>query len=506
MRHTQSRQTAKPSIGQNVLKLVASRLAIQVLAFLTIPILTRLFTPAHFGVVQIFDSLSRLVVILTCLKYDMSIPLARTDQEAVASVGLSAMLAIGISLLLVPFVSLGGGTLAIWLKAPGLRQFLWLLPPLVLLASLTNILEFWLMRERRFGAIAWAHLGNFATDRSIALFWAGVLGASPVGLFTAHVAGVVAGTGLLLWFAHHRLSAAFRHAPLTRVQLWSIAARHKKFPLFNTGSVFLNTLSTQLPFFFLGGKFSMNAVGYYALAQRVINLPITMLSDTIANVFFAEGAKAYHEQGTLTLTVHAFFLRLTQIGMLPLTVLSLFGPFLFTLVFGQKWSEAGVYAQMLSFWYCLVFISLPKIFIILNRQEVNLLLNILNVIVRAASLLIGVAVFASSRIAIGMFTAAGMGLVIIAIIWQLKLAQVSLRWAFGTVMRYLALAYLLLMPARIILSLTRNSFSALSLLALGTLGYGFLLLKSDATIRNRLLRLCERRGIPTGALHRIFTL
>ena len=46
------------SIGRNVLKLLSSKVATQILSFATAPIIARLYSPDDFGVRQIFLSIA----------------------------------------------------------------------------------------------------------------------------------------------------------------------------------------------------------------------------------------------------------------------------------------------------------------------------------------------------------------------------------------------------------------------------------------------------------------
>lgn len=68
------------SLGHNVLKLLSSKVATQVIALVTAPIIARLFLPEHFGVRQIFMSIAGVITVITCLRYELSIPLGKNCE------------------------------------------------------------------------------------------------------------------------------------------------------------------------------------------------------------------------------------------------------------------------------------------------------------------------------------------------------------------------------------------------------------------------------------------
>lgn len=485
------------SIALNVLKLLSGRLIIQGLSFLTIPLVTRLFLPDHFGVLQVFNSLTAIAIVISGLKYEMSIPLARNDTEASASLTLSSLIMLFSSALIVLSLLAGGDRLVHRFKLAELESVLWwLLPLVVLLGSLKKVLEFWAVREQQFGAVAWTDVLAFSGERLLHILWGLSAGASVTGLLSGQVVGLLIGAGLLFMATKTALFSKLSQSVPSLGILQQTAARHKKFPLFNTWSVFLNTFSAQLPALLLGASFSMQIVGYYALAHRTIKTPLNMLRNSIANVFFPEAAKAYHTAGTLAPIVRFFFLRQAQIAAFPLTVLGLFGQPLFLALFGREWAEAGLYAQVLSFWYYCVFLNMPKVFIVLERQEISLLLNVLSLCIRGASLLVGVVLFSSPLICLLFFTISSCGLLLLSISWQLKLSEVSLGWAFKNMAQYALLSFSILLPAKFIFSLTGNIIHLSILTALGALAYLSLLIKTDREIDLFMRQQWERFGIP----------
>ena len=55
----------------------------------------------------------------------------------------------------------------------------------------------------------------------------------------------------------------------------------------------------------------------------------------------------------------------------------LLGPQIFSFIFGEKWIEAGRFAQLLSPWVLMIFIDqgMSKISILVNKQKQSFILN-----------------------------------------------------------------------------------------------------------------------------------
>ena len=142
------------SIVANIVKLLSGRVAGQALLVIATPILTRLFLPEHFGVMQIFDSIAAMFFVITCLNYEFSIPLASNQQEASASFLLSLFFTLVITIGCFVGILFGRAYLAVQFNAPELTHFLWLLPPCILMHGLVSALSYWASYDGKFGAIA----------------------------------------------------------------------------------------------------------------------------------------------------------------------------------------------------------------------------------------------------------------------------------------------------------------------------------------------------------------
>lgn len=461
------------NIEIHVLKFVSGRLVIQAIGLVTIPILTRLYLPEHFGALQIIDAFLYILFEIVCGKFEMAIPLAKDDQEKADTIALSVLVSLFVTAALTAGVLFAAPAVAEWYGMPALRHYLWCLPALTLLGGVKNALSYWAARDERFTAMAASDVAYSLGERFGSLAWGFAVAPSSLGLFVARFIGVFLRIAALIHASRAEMRRLFRGVAISPASLRATAIRHKKFPLLQIWAVLLNTISSQLPSLLLGKYFSVRVVGYYGMSERMLGIPISLLRDAIATVTFSTMAKEYQRTGSLTDITKNIFLRMTQISFFPLLIFTVFGKELLQAVLGAEWTEAGVYCRILSVWQAFGFLNMPlKVSLIMNRQEVGVFMNILTLAVRIVGILCGVALN-SPRVSLIAFVAFSVVTLIINCFWQLRLARVSLRWASRLMGEYIGLSLLLLAPTRWLIGEQTNIaalFGVLSLLSLGYLG------------------------------------
>ena len=377
------------SFATDVLKLVTGTTFAQIIAILASPLLTRLYGPEAFGFLALFTSITSIIGVIACMRYEMAIMLPKTDEEAANLLGLCLLCVAVISGLTVPALYFGGDALLSLLKAPGLAPYLILVPVFVFISGVFLALNYWNSRTKHFGRLSVARVTSSLATTGTQL-GAGFAGYATGGsLIGANLVGVSVSTGVLggqIWRDDHTL--------LRRSISWQGMIdglkRYKKFPLIDSSSALMNTASWQLPAFLLAAFFSPVVVGFYALGFRMLQFPMSLIGSSIAQVFFQRASEA-RSDGTLPFLVENVFRLLVMIGIFPILAVTIIGPELFAVIFGDVWAEAGLYAQVLSIWAFVWFISSPlsTIWIVLEKQAFGIRVTTLNFLTRIISLVLG---------------------------------------------------------------------------------------------------------------------
>ena len=141
----------------------------------------------------------------------------------------------------------------------------------------------------------------------------------------------------------------------------------------------LNIISLQVPVFLLGAFFNTAIVGFYSLSYRFISLPMSIIGSSIRQVFFQKCSEFKNDKKALKKITLETYKKLFKIGILPFSIITVFGDYIFAFVFGKDWIAAGEYSQILAISILFLFIKSPisSLFINLKKQKDALIFNII---------------------------------------------------------------------------------------------------------------------------------
>jgi len=373
----------KERFARGVGVLAGGTVAVQLLAVLVAPVITRLYTPADFGAVAVFAAVLAMIGVVSSLRYELAIPLPESDSVAASVLWLCVLILLGVSALTAVGVAMFGDVAAALLETPILAEFKWLLPIAVLLSGAYSIFNYWAIRQKSFARITATRLGQalFTVSMQMALFrW------NAAGLLVASVVGQTIGTT--------SLARAALSSPVVRKLDWpgigAAASRYRRFPVYSTWEGLANSVGLQAVPLLFAAMFGPAAAGLYALTSRVLSLPMSVVGGAIANVFLASAPDA-HRDGRLAGLVAALHGKLAHFGLPPMLVLAIAGPELFQGAFGPNWREAGMFARWMAPWLYFVFVSSPlsTLFAVLEQQAQGLIFQIVLVVSRVAAIAAG---------------------------------------------------------------------------------------------------------------------
>ena len=465
------------SFAGDTLKLATGTVLAQLLTLLSAPILTRVYSPEAFGILAVFISISTIISVILCFRYEQAIVLPKNDADAANLLALSLFIAFVISISAIPIIWYGGPSIALWLNTPILTRYLWLLVPTLFFGGLSMghpALNYWATRTRQFKEQSLSRVAGTIGAVAFQLI-AGLTGYATMGfLVSGNVLGTIIAPLVLVRQIWKKNKALFLNNINWRA-MRTEAYRYRKFPLFSTWASLMNTISWQLPPLMLTAFFSASISGYYAVGFRLLQVPALLIGGATAQVFFQRAAKAKID-GDLSTVVENTFNRLVTIGLFPFLILTFAGKDIFVLIFGANYAEAGVYTQILSVWTFFWFISSPMstLFIVLERQEFDLKINLVILITRFLSLWLG-GTQGNARLALFYFAFSG-----ILVYGYLSFAiAVAAGASLSRLAKILSKNILVFSPAGLLLLLAQLFHWSIgvkfSLLALSGIGYLFYL-------------------------------
>jgi O-antigen/teichoic acid export membrane protein len=270
--------------------------------------------------------------------------------------------------------------------------------------------------------------------------------------------------------------------------------RHKKFPLYSTWSALLNSSSTHLPTIILAFYFSPTVVGFYALGRAVLSVPMSIVGRAIGHVFYQKISDVRSHSGNLKTVVEELFKRLVSLGMFPIIMLIFIGEDLFVVAFGSRWSEAGIYVQILAIWILFQFISSPisMLFSTLEQQRTGLVFNLILFGTRAASLILG-GMTGDIKLTFAFFALTGVACYSLLCYWLLSKVGILIHKAISHIFKYIlgcSPFFILMVLAKLVWGLPEIGILLLSLCFL--LFYYLIVMWQDKELRKIPFNLLKR--------------
>jgi O-antigen/teichoic acid export membrane protein len=345
MRLSSAARVASWLKGDYVWSVIGSVLP-QAAYLLTLPVLSRLYSPADYGHFAVVASLSAIAVALASLRYESAVMLPRQDSEAWQIVKLCLML----SVLVIGGLAVLGGLAALTARVDGDTAALlpWV-TGFALTQAAGQLLAQFMVRMKRFLWLAVGRLGQAGIVFAVA--WQ-MHGNSWAGLVQGGVAGAACFTAAAAWACHrqgYRLSFDFSgFAALLR--------KYSYFPRKSLLAVMLNVSSYQLVFILVPLVYGAAFAGLFAQVSKVFFAPLAVVSGALAQVFYAHAAQLT-TGSALRQYLKRFHFVLGGAFLLPVMITAAWGETLIGWFLGDAWRGAGMLCLWLApfFWFNLVF-------------------------------------------------------------------------------------------------------------------------------------------------------
>jgi O-antigen/teichoic acid export membrane protein len=357
---------SQSSFRKNILRIATGSLASQAIVIGATPILTRLYGSEEFGALAVFAAAYSIFVGLITLKYDYSIILPRNHDKAVDLTVLTLSISLILSLILLALI----GVSHLSLGVPA-QWYFFLLPLSTILGSAYTCAQQWCARASDYRRFARSQVMNSLVNVGISVLLAIGTAKLSGSLVVGFVAGLAAGL-IYLSISFLRTSVSDRLVNFRLSRLANTAMEFKRFPMYVLPSSLLATLGMNAPPFLFLTMFSLQEVGYYAIANRFLMAPSSLVGGAVAEAFRAEFVDR-HKRGIK----NAAFFRNT-LRKLVLVALPVFGgffliaPSLFALLLGDGYRDSGVLSRYLCIGALALFISHPFYYVFVATGHVRL--------------------------------------------------------------------------------------------------------------------------------------
>lgn len=372
---------------KNILIVMTGTVVAQAIGFLLSPIISRLFSPSDFGVFGSFYSVLGIITAGVTLQYSQAIILPKEKENAINLFFVSCFCTFFVSCILLALCLIFPAYLNGLMKTEG-GLFLTLLVAAAIVAGLNQSFQAWCVRIKAFKQTSTSQVVRSVASNSTQIGF-GLIKGGGAGLVVSSVlADIVASINLLRVLIPDIL--AYRTA-IRWDRMKKLAWEYHDFPMYSASQNVINAVSTGLPVLLLTHFFGIAVAGAYAFGVRILMAPMGFVLTALRQVLLQKAAETQHQGGNLSSLYIKVTAGLFGIAFLPVLVIFIWAPQIFSWIFGTQWLTAGLFARGLIIWMLFVFCNLPAVLFarLIRIQRTVFFYDLVLLAVRVSILVIG---------------------------------------------------------------------------------------------------------------------
>lgn len=336
---------ARGGFAHSLGAILRTNLLLQITTFISVPILTRIYSPSEYGTFALTIAIASYFTLFTSVRYDMAIDIPESDETARSLVHFCMMNTVVICLLalfLSIFLATTGSDL---FGSESIGPLLFFIPILVGCSSYNTLVAAWSARQRNFISPANIRLAGAIADVSSKLG----LGASGIVHFGQILGATIGGIVVsVLSTISERRNRFELFGSFSLEKAWRAAVEYRRFPILAFPASLLEMTAFALPAILIAAYFGPSAVGLYYVADRLTQAPTVAMTSAIRPVFKRHAAIIMNEGAS----IRPLLLR-TLLGTGAIALVALIGfvfvvPVAFGWIFDNRWQSATAMVQLLA--------------------------------------------------------------------------------------------------------------------------------------------------------------
>lgn len=369
---------------KGVMSLLAGNTIAKTVATLGGLFLANFYGPDNYGIYNVFLSYIAILPVLTGLRLDNVMIMQRGSNEI-------RNLFSGI--LIVSFV-LTTVLVAVMILLQGMNLIAFRLPfSILLLVGLGSVLSVWNLTQNNLFT-KYRLFKQISFSLVISSVFAVVFQAI-FYFFDWKETGLIYGwlIGLTASFIYNARVAKGRIAKVNAALFIKNVKQHKRIVQYTYPSDAINAIANSIMPILVIMYFTSTEVGIYAMAFKILSVPLMLLSGSVSRVYFQKAVNVnYNDRSAL--------LKLTQKVIYPnvllmfvfVVLINTVGVYLLGIFLDEEWGSLGSYLLALSFWILARSAMNPiaPVVVVINKNHYSLIFNIYLLAVNFIALYLGV--------------------------------------------------------------------------------------------------------------------
>ena len=315
-----------------------SSLIAALISFFSYTLISRYYSIDDFGNFQVFISIANYFILVSCLKYDTAILLdnSKNEKKYISVICIILILLITLVSLLFSYSSYFFGFFTT------LDKNIFYIPLFTFFGGLVLLITSINTTNKKFKLIGISKISQ-NTLLSTSQIYMGIVEAfNYIGLIFGDLLGKF--TYVLLSLNLNRIKNILNFNINYDPNIYKkLLVKYKNFPKFSLPSLFINISAFSIPILIINHFYGSEILGYYYFVDRIFAVPALLIGQSISQVYISELSSLKINkpkkliQNTKNLLIKVSLLVIPIIFLLP------FISDLFSIFFGSKWYDAGLY-------------------------------------------------------------------------------------------------------------------------------------------------------------------
>lgn len=403
---------------KNIAKISSGTLLGQMVSFITLPIITRIYGAEVLGLWAIFHSYSMIVKSFSDLGLTHSI-MVEDDENVEKTYKVVSTLAAVISVISAIILTLYFAFIS---KSNDLNiAFLFFFFAFIFFTTQqVQLCYTWLNRDGKYNVLMKNPIVNGVSYGFFAIIL-GLLGMKVYGYFVGYMIGQI------ITLIHMKRNLPKRMFTFNIQNYKETFSKNKRFIIYQTPTNLITNFKNQFPVFLIKAFWGTEILGYYSITVRLLQIPSTLLARAIGRVFFHTTAAMKREGKKLGVYVYKSLTRGMKIGIIPMILLMAFGDIGAVILLGPDWAIAGDFVRIMTLQYFFRFLtsSVQGLSITLNKQHYALVSSITQIVGFLIGAIVGKFVFDDIYVGLALMSIFYIVINIIYFCFILKVMSVS---------------------------------------------------------------------------------
>lgn len=347
----------------NVAKISSGTMAGQLISFITLPIIARIYGAEVVGNWTLINSVATIVNSFSDLGLTNALMVENDDEAILRLYNVVTTIVMAISTIS------GFVAFLYYCAVPNDMEinslFIGILMAILIFTlQQTQICYTWLNRQGKYGILMKNPIINNTMIGIVAVVF-GLFGAKTYGYYIASVLGQI------ITIIHMKRFLPKKMFTLKIDDYRIVFKSRLRFIQYQMPTNVIVQFKNQLPVLLIKQFFGAEILGYYSVSVKVLNVPISLLANALGRVFFQTVSDMKRKGEEIGEFTYRNITKAMKVAIIPMIFLVAFGDILVIILFGQEYEMAGNMMQIVSFqnFFTFLMMSSQGITVTLDKQN-----------------------------------------------------------------------------------------------------------------------------------------